>query len=439
LRLSGRPPRWLLVGTPLVLLLVASAALPLVPPLASGPPVAEAQAITPLTPAIVTYINTQSRPVGLGVDPGLNRIFVSHNDVGTGLMTIDGTTHQTQNYGGLNLGQDLSVNKKLHKVYVGNDGGAFVTVYDGSNPNNYQQVGVGAGNPFGSASYESFDRTYVMIHQSGKIATLDSNTNGVVSFQATQPSGWDPGRPLLGVVDEATAFGPRLYVTKFNSPAHWGLESYDLQNPNQPNLVYNLQYDTCGRPEADALGVAYNPVNHDIYLSYNGPRSDCQPGIAGYFTRFDQSGGGKISFELPLASVGNLIYIRETNRIYAIQKQDGLLYVLNAANMAPIMGPLQIGRTPNSGPERGIAYNPNTGLVYVASLRTNEITVFRDFLVSSPTATPTVTSTPTQTPTTTPTPLPTCRAATAVPVGGGLTKRLLEPIIQGGLCRPFGS
>jgi YVTN family beta-propeller protein len=405
------------------------------------PPAERPNAVTPVTPTFQQIIPVQSRPVSVGVDPAYNSIFVSHNDIGTGLLRIDGNTNSVNGtFGGLSSGQDLSVNRSAHKVYVGNDGQNYVTIYDAANPSNFTQVNVGAGAPFGSASYEAAARTYIMIHQSGKIATLDSNFNNVVSFDATYQPGFNPGSPILAAVDPATVDGPRLYATHFNPGSSWGLESFDLSNPSQPRLVFLLQYDSCGRNAADSYGVTFNPTNHDIYITYNGGASSCNGTASGYVSRFDQRGQNPLKFEIPNASVGNLIYIPETNRLWVIQKQDGLVYVLDAASMLPVTGPMQVGSYGNTGPERGIAYNPNTGLVYIASLRSNEVTVFRDFLVTTgpatATASPTFTATsiPTFTPTATPTMLPLCPAIGGVATP--LARRLFLPVIAGGACRP---
>jgi DNA-binding beta-propeller fold protein YncE len=444
IRLPKRPPRWALFGVPLLALAALVPFLPAgTPATAALPPAERPGAVTPVTPSFVQIIPVQSRPVGVGVDPAYNSIYVSHNDVGTGLVRIDGNTNSVNgNFGGLSSGQDLSVNRTAHKVYVGNDGQTYVTIYDAANPNNFTQVNVGASAPFGSASYEAVARTYIMIHQDGKIATLDSNFNNLVSFDATYQSGFNPGNPILAAVDPATAVGPRLYVTHFNPGSSWGLESFDLSNPSQPSLVYLLQYDSCGRNSADSYGVAFNPTNHDIYVTYNGAASSCVPDKgSGYVSRFDQRGQNPLRYEFPNVSVGNLIYIPETNRLWVIQKADpGLVWVLDAATMSPVTGPMQVGTLgglSGTGPERGIAYNPNTGLVYVASLRSNEVTVFRDFQVTTgATATPTFTATAlaTATPTATATPRPLCPPGSIQPSNN--PRQLFLPVIAGGVCRP---
>src|SRR5439155_15782742 len=103
--------------------------------------------------------------------------------------------------------------------------------------------------------------------------------------------GHNPGNPLLAVVDPAVS---RLYVSHYNAGGDWGLDSFDVGNPSQPNLVYELQYDTCGRQAADTLGVAFNPTNHDIYATFNGQSSNCAATNSGYASRWDQFGQNQL-------------------------------------------------------------------------------------------------------------------------------------------------
>lgn len=380
------PARIWTPAAPLALAAVACLAAPGFP----GAPLAHAQP-GPAAPTLITHVAVGTQPVGVGVNPATNRIYVANRSAGTASV-IDGAT-----------------NAVVATIAVGLAPSYQVAVDPGAN------------------------RAYVLNNGSGTLSVIDGATDTVVDTIRGLPSAPEglavhPGRREVYVTRSARTF------TVVDAATHTAVRDIDTARSNH-TIAVNAQTDLAyvalsspgrlavidlaaraARLEVPAVGhPAVDATTNTVYLAdFLAPRLWIVDGAT-----------HTVAGTVPLASPPLLVAVDPPRRCVYTSHPSGMLSAISMDSRT-VVATLPLGLQP-----AGVAVNPVNGRVYVANERSNTVSVVQGgdcrsetvetttptrSPTSPPTATATATATATSTPTATPTSLPTATpTATATP------------------------
>ena len=242
-----------------------------------------------ITNTVTNTIPVGSYPAGIGVDPNTNKIYVA--DYKDGIDVIDGSTNSVVNTipDGSNPAS-IAINLNTNKIYVANHADNTVYVIDGSTNSVVSTVSVGS-NPNYVSVNPNANRIYVANLGGNTVSVIDGSTNSVIS---TIPVGGFVGPNGVGV------------------------------NPNT-NRIYAT---SAGGNIVSLIDGSTNSVVTTISVGKN-----------------------------PTTAVVN----SNTNRVYVTNSGDGTVSVIDGSTNS-VVGTVSVGNQPYD-----VGINPNTNRIYIVN------------------------------------------------------------------------
>jgi YVTN family beta-propeller protein len=187
-----------------------------------------------------------SGPLGVGVNPVTNRIYVAARNSGS-VAVIDGSANSvTANVPVGSIPYGIGVNPTTNRIYVANYFSNTVPVIDGSTNSVIATVAVGV-NPYGIGVNPTTNRIYVANSGSNTISVIDGSTDTVTDTVAVG------ARPYNGVgVNPITN---RVYVA--------------IQGPNTVSVIDGSTDTVTDTVPVGStpLGVGVNPISNRVYVA----------------------------------------------------------------------------------------------------------------------------------------------------------------------------
>ena len=303
-------------------------------------------------PAVIATIPVGfSFPLGLAVDSGSNRIYVTGGACcsagpGGAVSIIDGATHAVVATIPVTAGAVYTaVNPLTNRLYVthGNGPADIVTVIDTISNTAIATIPTGR-SPFGIAVNPASNRVYVANNRGHSVSVIDGATNAIVT-NIPMPV------PLSVAID---AIANRLYVTSGTNVAVIDLST---------NAVVDTIAD---RNDALAFGIGFDPLLNRLYVP-----------------RFTGELGGTVAVvDVAAKAVANSIAVGNqpngvgvnpaANRVYVGVRSANAVAVIDSAADQRI-GVVPVGLVPFD-----VAANPVTDRVYVANTHSHTVSVIAD-------------------------------------------------------------
>lgn len=324
----------------------------------------------PAPPTLIATVPVGIRPVGVGVNPVTNRIYVANKGSDTASV-IDGATNAVVATIPVGAGPSyqVAVDTGTNRAYVLNNGSGTLSVIDGATNTVVATVGSLFSAPEGLAIHTGRRELYVT--RSGDTFTVvDAQSLAVVRDVASGASNHTISvNPLTNLAYIALSSPERLAVM-------------DLARNIQLTQVF-----AAGHPAVDA-------TTNTIYLAdFKAPRMWIVDGAT------HQTTG-----TVPLRTTPLLIAVDELRRCVYLTHPSGGISVVGVPARR-VLATLAVGSMP-----AGVAVNPVTGRVYVANEQSSSVSVIQGMdCRDAPTPTP---PTPTPVPSATPTPVPSATPTT---------------------------
>jgi YVTN family beta-propeller protein/predicted outer membrane repeat protein len=294
-------------------------------------------------PSIVATVTVGSGPVGIGVNPTTNRIYVA-NSASSNVSVIDAannTVITTVAVGGYPLG--IGVNPTTNRVYVSLRVSDTVSVIDGANNSVVATVAAGAW-PVDVGINPITNRIYVANQGTNDVLVIDGSNNEV---SATVTVGSAPG----GIAVNPTI--NHIYVANYNG-----------DNVSVIDGINNTVVATVTVGE-DPMGIGVNPTTNRIYVANN---------TSNTVSVIDGTNNAVVATVTVGSGPVGISVNPTTNRIYVANSTSNTVSVIDGTNNA-VVATVTVGSSPFS---RGDNVNPATGRVYVANHGSNNVSVIQD-------------------------------------------------------------
>jgi YVTN family beta-propeller protein len=304
------------------------------------------------TNTLFATLSVADGPRRVAVNPETDRVYVT-NWATDNLSVIDGTNNtvvatvpvEHRPYG-------LAVNPTTNRVYVANTGSNSVSVIDATTNTVITTVAVG-GAPYGLDVNPTTNRVYVANSQSGNVSVIDGTTNEVI---ATVTVGNEP----RGVaVNPAT---DRTYVA-----APWGY-MWVIDGTNNTVIATVT-------PLTQINGeVAVNPITNLIYLPFSAwvnMYGGALQVVDGATNTVIWHGDPCLAQAVAVNSATNRLYLRCHPATGPDLYSDHLAVVDGASNT--VLATVDLPHIHD-----GVAMNPSTGRIYVASIWDGTVSVISD-------------------------------------------------------------
>lgn len=354
---------------------------------------------------VIATVPVGRAPLGVGVDSGLRRVFVTNSEDHSVSM-LDGSRDAVLDT--IPVGRrpffHVAVDETSHRVYVANNGEGTLAIIDAVSGGLAETVAGLDGAPEGVGLHPGRQRAYV---------TRGGRSLSVIDLAQ---------RRLLGDIDTGTfnhtvAVDPaldRAYVSRSDPDV---LTIIDLATES-----FLADLPATGHPAVDLQ-------SHRVYLAdFRAPRVWVVDGIA-----------GRVIGSIPLGHRPLLLAVDAVRGcLYTTHPADNLVTVVDMVG-GRVLGTLPVGAEP-----AGIAADPSTGKVYVANTQGDSVTVIQgeacgvgvvptDSPPPSTTAVASSTPTPSTTAFPTSTTSPTAATATSTPPATAL---LFLPLLIRESCPP---
>jgi YVTN family beta-propeller protein len=314
--------------------------------------------------SIVTTVPVSFAPVGIGVNPTTNRVYVA-NQNDDNVSVVDSITNtRLLDIPTEGNPQRIAVNPNTNRIYVTTPRSGFLRIIDGATNTVLTSVPIpGSTSGYAVAVNTVTNRVYVTSRATASLVVADGQTGAVITTL-------DMGGFTGGVAVDSTA--NRVYVVAGDG----------VTTLNGSNNSVITTFPTGFTP----FEVAVNPLTSRLYVT----RSDSPSGVLVLDTATNTSvttiGG---------VGAGDVAVNPTTNRVYLPGVNAGIVILNGATNAIATSLDLQ------GAGIAGIAVNPTTNRVYASDLLNSRMFVIDDS-PAAPTSTPVVgTATPTRTPTAT--------------------------------------
>ena len=378
------------------------------------PPPTPTPTPTPVCPSVEATVSVGSGPRGIAVITATNRIYVA-NRGSNSVSIIDGGTNTvvgTIDLSGSGSGPNGIAYHPSGFLYVSLADSDRVTIINASTGTVVGNVAVGD-NPAGVAVNPVTGKVYVANFGSTSTA-LD--TVSVISGDIVVGTIPVEDAPSQIAVNPVTN---RIFVTNHGHGDNYGYgSSVSVIDGSTDTVIRTIRLVT-GDPPTPGQGphgIAVNPNTNKIYVAVidshrlvviDGDNLDAPPTYIAP------------PLDVPLWMVA---VNPDLNRVYATGSDEvwvHRVFVLDGATNTWLTN-LNVG----TNPKQGVAFNPETGRLYVSNEGSNNVTVIQTCSASGPlsaptataTSTPTATATPTATPTGSPTATPTLPPSECYPV-----------------------
>jgi len=357
----------------------------------AGPAVLDARSAFAQSGArVIATVPVGRAPLGVGVDSGLRRVFVT-NSQDDSVSMLDGTGDTVLDT--IPVGRrpffHVAVDEVGHRVFVTNNGDGTLAIIDAVSGGLADTVAGLDGAPEGVGVHPGRKRAYV---------TRGGHTLSVIDLERRRVlSDIDTGAFNHTVAIDAAL--ERAYVSRSAPDV---LTVIDLATES-----WLADLPATGHPAIDLR-------THRVYLAdFRAPRVWVVDGIA-----------GRVVGSIPLAYRPLLLAIDAARGcLYTTHPADNRVTVVDMVG-GRVLGTLLVGAEP-----AGIAADTSSGKVYVANTQGNSVTVIQgeacsDAVLPSPTRTPTASPSPSATPTPTSSPSP---SATASPSSTAVEPPMASP------------
>lgn len=348
---------------------------------------------------VIATVPVGRAPLGVGVDSGLRRVFVTNSEDHSVSM-LDGSRDTVLDT--IPVGRHpffhVAVDETSHRVYVANNGEGTLAIINAVSGGLAETVAGLDGAPEGVGLHPGRQRAYV---------TRGGRSLSVVDLAQ---------RRLLGDIDTG-AFNHSVAVDSALDRAYVSRSDPDVLTViDLATDSFLVDLPATGHPAVDLQ-------SHRVYLAdFRAPRVWVVDGVAGRVV------GSILLGHRPLLPAVDAV----RGCLYTTHPADNLVTVIDMVG-GRVLGTLPVGAEP-----AGIAADPATGKVYVANTRGNSVTVIQgeacgDSVVPSSTPTPSSTALPSSTAVGPPTASPTTATATSTALA---TVRLFLPLLIRESCPP---
>ncbi len=301
----------------------------------------------------------------MAYDPLNRQLWVARGDTNK-VAILDGANPSTE-VRNIDVGQQpfsLALNLRTRRAYVANFQSSSVSVID---MNSYRVVATipvltstgGPSEPAILSVNSVSNRVYVPLHQNGEVAILDGATNTLLRYVTSSPNGGAYG----SAVNEAAMV---TYIANREGRSISVIDDATFQV--QPNDLL---------PQSRPFGVAYNPNNQRVYVTYAPEALPQQPTKVAVFWA-----NGKFLVRLATVSVpglaeGGITVNTSNNHVYVVNSA-GAGYTCQCVTVIRADNTVAANVTGQFNDPFGVAVNPASNTVYVGSRNGNFISVFSD-------------------------------------------------------------
>ncbi|MBI1927874.1 T9SS type A sorting domain-containing protein [Candidatus Poribacteria bacterium] len=303
---------------------------------------------TPPTPAqtVVATIPVGNSPIGVGVNPNTNRIYVANSSDRT-VSVIDGDTNTVMATVPVQMDpRGVGVNPTTNRIYIANRNSNSVSVIDGGTHTVVTTVGVGEG-PNGIGVNQTTNRIYVANQDNNRVSVIDGETSGVVATVLGVG-----GIPSFIGVNPSTN---RIYVSTVSgntvSVIDGGTNEV-IKTLTMVTATYQVGVDPC----TNRVYVAH--LNNNTVSVINGATNSVVATVS----------VGQGPFGVGVNAITNRIYVTRN-----LGNPDAVSVIDGGTNTVVDTVTLAAGDDPDS-----VGVNPNTHRVYVSNPGTNTVSVIHD-------------------------------------------------------------
>ena len=286
-----------------------------------------------------SYIDVDDAPQGVDVNPHTNTIYVA-NYLSNTTSVINGTTNTVvENIPVGGNPQSVGVNPNTNMVYVANSWTNDVSVINGTTNTAIENITVGV-SPLDIAVNPNTNRVYVVNYDSNTTSVINGTTNTVIE---DIPVGGNP--QSVGVNPNTNM----VYVTNY-----W-TNDVSVINGTTNTAIENI---TVGVSPFD---IAVNPNTNMIYTSIDTGIVSFIDGATNTVTDLDVKEVNLCPSHLAINTENEFLYLLNncSDTITEINEAD--------SSFVDIKYPL-IGTSPG-----GIAYNPQSGRIYISDPESNTV------------------------------------------------------------------
>jgi YVTN family beta-propeller protein len=304
------------------------------------------------TPSVITGL---AHPKDVGIDRGLNRIFIP-SKASDSVYVIDGAHNVIAQIAVGDEPFGIAVNSATHKAYVANFRVNTISVINTSNNTLIKTINLGGSNePTYVAVDETRNRVYVATHGAGKLVVIDGSTDTILTTIT------------VGVGSFGVAVNPTLNVIYVTNR-----DSGNFTVVNGATLAVSQYVDVGGSP----YNVAFNATTNKLYVLVAPANNASNPNMlkiynTGSGISLDKTTSihGMAEGGIAINPTTNHIFITHSATVNKISVVDG--------NTGSVITTLSTPSYLLDNPY-GVGVNPNTGWIYIGNKNSGSILTLPD-------------------------------------------------------------